>query len=103
MQGLEGSFSVEMEFQPLRNKNELRLKAILLPFSNYFDVNLTGPQKDVTVLHSRRDIAGKLDPSAPASGHDMQSEGEPCRPPRQPRDLPSRECSKAKWVMKRNF
>lgn len=82
MQGLEGSFSVEMEFRPVRNKNELRLKANLLPFSNYFDVNLTSPQKDVNGLYSRRDITGKLDPSTPASGHDTQSEGEPCRPPR---------------------
>lgn len=82
MQGLEGSFSVEMEFRPLRNKNELCLKAILLPFLNYFDVNLTDPQKDVNGLYSRRDITGKLDPFTPASGHDMQSEGEPSQPPR---------------------
>lgn len=82
MQALEGSFSAEMEFRPLRNKNEFHLKAILRTFPNYFDVNLIGPQKDVNGLHSRRDITGKLDPSAPASSHDMQSEGEPCRPPR---------------------
>jgi hypothetical protein len=38
VQGLEGSFSVEMQFHLMRTKNSLHLKTIL-PFSNYYDVN----------------------------------------------------------------